>query len=299
MGDHHRNFLLFLALFSCVAHSSYSYQFVVGGKNGWVVNPSENYNQWSGRMRFQVNDTLLFKYKSGTDSVLVVNKDDYDKCNTANPSLKLDDGNSIFKLDRSGPFYFISGNKPNCDQGQKLIVVVLSLRTPPSPPKVPSPTAAPPKGSSSSPPSSPGSSPPSPPSPSSGAPAPYSPISPNPSGGAPAPATSASSPSPSSETPAPAGSGPSPAGATPPEGFGPSPASDLPGSPSSSTTPGSPGSSMPGSGSPGASAPGSGTPADGGAPPPPRSLAAPPCSSSVLLVSLVLSVGWGVFVFSP
>ncbi|KAK8537821.1 hypothetical protein V6N13_096376 [Hibiscus sabdariffa] len=29
-----------------------------GGRDGWVVNPSENYNHWVERMRFQVNDTL-------------------------------------------------------------------------------------------------------------------------------------------------------------------------------------------------------------------------------------------------
>lgn len=54
-----RFFLLSLPLFfSCFSLSSDAYQFVVGGKDGWVVNPSENYNQWASRNRFQVNDTL-------------------------------------------------------------------------------------------------------------------------------------------------------------------------------------------------------------------------------------------------
>ena len=34
------------------------YKFVVGGKKGWVGNPSEDYNQWAGRNRFRVNDSL-------------------------------------------------------------------------------------------------------------------------------------------------------------------------------------------------------------------------------------------------
>lgn len=280
MADHQRDSLLFLALFSCLVCSSYSYQFVVGGKDGWVVKPSENYNQWAGRMRFQVNDTLLFKYKSGADSVVVVNKDDYDKCNSANPITKLDDGNSIFKLDRSGPFYFISGNKPNCDQGQKLIVVVLAIRTPPSPPSPPlvsSPTASPPQGSS------PSISPPVP------EPAASPAFSPSPSTGATAPATSPPSPSPGSVSPSPAGASPEP-----------SSSSTTPGSPNSST-PGSPG-STPGSTTPGSpgSTPGSTTPADSNASPSqPRSLAAPPCRSCVFLMSaasVVVSVGLGVFV---
>lgn len=257
MADH--NSLLFLALFSCLVCSSYSYQFLVGGRDGWVVKPSENYNQWASRMRFQVNDTLLFKYKSGSDSVVVVNKDDYDKCNAANPITKLDDGNSIFTLNRSGPFYFISGNKPSCDQGQKLIVVVLAIRTPPSPPLVPSPTVSPPQGSSAP------SISPAGPEPSA------SPFSPSPSTGATSPDTSPPSPSPGSVSPAPADASPEP-----------SSSSATPGSPNSSTT-GSPGS----------------TPADGNAAPRPRSLAAPPCRSCVFLmsaVSVVVSVGLGVFV---
>ncbi|KAL2496421.1 early nodulin-like protein 2 [Forsythia ovata] len=94
---------------------------------------------------------LLFKYKKGVDSVLEVNKDDFDNCNTSNPKVKLEDGNSIFKFDRSGPFYFITANKANCDKGQKIIIVVLAVRTPPH---APTPTAhapassSPPKGSS-------------------------------------------------------------------------------------------------------------------------------------------------------
>ncbi|XP_059625380.1 early nodulin-like protein 18 [Cornus florida] len=40
----------------------------------------------------------------------------------------MDDGDSVFKFDRSGPFFFISGNKENCQKGQKLIVVVLAVR---------------------------------------------------------------------------------------------------------------------------------------------------------------------------
>ncbi|XP_059669428.1 early nodulin-like protein 2 [Cornus florida] len=55
----------------------------------------------------------FFMYKNGSDSVLVV----YDKCNTEKPIMKMDDGDSVFKFDRSGPFFFISGNKDNCQKG--------------------------------------------------------------------------------------------------------------------------------------------------------------------------------------
>ncbi|KAM7492576.1 hypothetical protein LguiA_035497 [Lonicera macranthoides] len=130
------SFVFFTGILFC---SSHAYRFNVGGKDGWVSNPSENFNQWSSRMRFLINDTLFFKYNKGSDSVLVVSKDDYDNCNTDKPILKMDDGDSVFTFDRSGPFYFISGNKSNCDKGQKLTVVVLSLRN-----RSPPTTGAPP-----------------------------------------------------------------------------------------------------------------------------------------------------------
>ncbi|PON40067.1 Phytocyanin domain containing protein [Parasponia andersonii] len=193
-------FLLLSSLFSSLTSSSQAYKFYVGGNQGWVSNPSENYSHWAERNRFQVNDTLYFKYKKGSDSVLVVNKNDYDNCNTKNPTQKLEDGDSEFKFDRSGPFFFISGK--NCDKGQKLIVVVLAVR----PPKhsTPSPAISPPPGAHppvASPPT--GSRPTSPfpspaitpvPGPSSKSPAP-APLSSAPTG---SPALAPSSPSPSS-----------------------------------------------------------------------------------------------------
>uniref|UniRef100_A0A0V0ICY7 Putative early nodulin-like protein 2-like n=1 Tax=Solanum chacoense TaxID=4108 RepID=A0A0V0ICY7_SOLCH len=148
-----------LLMLACLFTSSYSYQFTVGGKDGWVPNPSVDYNTWSQHMRFIINDSVLFKYKQGADSVLEVSKDDYDKCNTGNPIKKMEDGNSIFTLDRSGPFYFISGNKDNCDKGQKLQIIVISVRNQGKPPQTPAPGVAPPSNGSTTP--SPTGSPPS------------------------------------------------------------------------------------------------------------------------------------------
>lgn len=39
-----------------------AYEFKVGGKDGWTLKPSENYNHWAERMRFQVGDTLCKSY---------------------------------------------------------------------------------------------------------------------------------------------------------------------------------------------------------------------------------------------
>ncbi|XP_022748933.1 early nodulin-like protein 2 [Durio zibethinus] len=148
--------LLFVIVLSFLICSTQGYKFYVGGKDGWVVSPSENYNHWAERNRFQVNDTLFFKYKKGSDSVLLVPREDYDSCNTKNPIQSLTEGDSIFTFDRSGPFFFISGNADNCNKGQKLIVVVMAVRRKPQElPPFPSPSSVVPATTPVSPPPSP------------------------------------------------------------------------------------------------------------------------------------------------
>ncbi|XP_047342809.1 early nodulin-like protein 1 [Impatiens glandulifera] len=145
---------VFTAFLAAIIGSSTAHQFVVGGKSGWIINPSENYNHWAERTRFHVNDTLVFKYKNREDNVLIVNRRDYDSCNINNPIEKFDGGHSVFKFYRSGPFYFISGHNDNCQKGQKLIIVVMAVRTkypPPPPPSFPHHAPAPSGGETTTP----------------------------------------------------------------------------------------------------------------------------------------------------
>ena len=95
----------------------------------------------------------VFKYKKGSDSVLIVSKDDYHSCSTKNPIKSMTDGDSTFILDRSGPFFFISGSADNCNKGKKLIIVVMAVRPKPLPPAPYSPVtpASSPQPTSSSP----------------------------------------------------------------------------------------------------------------------------------------------------
>ncbi|XP_004243813.1 early nodulin-like protein 4 [Solanum lycopersicum] len=117
-------FFAFFLSFMCL---SQGYTFYAGGKEGWVLNPSESYDHWARRNRFQVNDTIVFKYKKGYDSVYMVHdNDDYLKCNKTSPIHHLKDGHSKVIFTRNGPFYFIGGKDDNCEKGQKLLVVVMS-----------------------------------------------------------------------------------------------------------------------------------------------------------------------------
>ncbi|CAK9175735.1 unnamed protein product [Ilex paraguariensis] len=115
----------------CVLFFSFSEarDHLVGGKtDAWKIPSSESdsLNQWAEKSRFLIGDSLVWKYDSSIDSVLQVTKRDYVTCNTSSPIEAYKDGNTNVKLDRSGPFYFISGSEGHCEKGQKLIVVVMS-----------------------------------------------------------------------------------------------------------------------------------------------------------------------------
>ncbi|CAH8388624.1 unnamed protein product [Eruca vesicaria subsp. sativa] len=117
---------------------SNGYKFNVGGRDGWILASSEDYSHWSHRNRFQVNDTLYFKYAKGKDSVLEVSEEEYNTCNTTNPITSL--GESLFVLSRSGSFFFISGDSEKCLKGQKLAVKVMSTIHHSHSPRQPSPS---------------------------------------------------------------------------------------------------------------------------------------------------------------
>ncbi|KAI3983751.1 hypothetical protein MKX01_001155 [Papaver californicum] len=130
------SFLLFLTLFVFMLQLllvQSSVEFEVGDDHGWVVPDSkggDKYNQWASRNRFQFNDTIRFKYKK--DSVLVVTDSEYEKCRSAHPIFFSNNGDTVYKFERSGLFYFISGVAGHCERGQKMIIKVLENETPPS-----------------------------------------------------------------------------------------------------------------------------------------------------------------------
>ncbi|KAK3002366.1 hypothetical protein RJ639_020321 [Escallonia herrerae] len=119
---------LFLAIFASLQHLYVSYyEFQVGDNDGWVV-PSENdskkYNDWASKIRFTVDDFVRFKYIK--DSVMAVTPTDYERCNSLYPNFFSNNGDTIFKLNHTGPFYFISGVAGHCERGQRMIVKVIS-----------------------------------------------------------------------------------------------------------------------------------------------------------------------------
>ncbi|KAE8125619.1 hypothetical protein FH972_020402 [Carpinus fangiana] len=114
-----------------LVHKGDATQFTIGGSKGWTL-PAPNevhYNQWAENNRFQIGDSLVFAYQAGQDSVFHVTQDAYNNCNTSDPLEKYSDGHTVVNLDRSGPFYFISGNRDNCLKNEKVVVTVLADRS--------------------------------------------------------------------------------------------------------------------------------------------------------------------------
>ncbi|CAL0317383.1 unnamed protein product [Lupinus luteus] len=119
--------VLLLAIFIGLQHFYVaSFEFQVGGTRGWIVplpNDTNTYNHWASNNRFQVGDTIHFSYKK--DSVMEVSEEDYKDCNATHPTFFSNIGNTVFILNHSGTFYFISGASGHCDKGQKMIVRVM------------------------------------------------------------------------------------------------------------------------------------------------------------------------------
>ncbi|KAL3819089.1 hypothetical protein ACJIZ3_004994 [Penstemon smallii] len=109
-------------------------ELLVGGKsNAWKIpsSQSDSLNHWAENSRFLIGDSLVWEYDETKDSVLQVTKRDYVTCNTSTPIETYNNsGNNTtkVKLERSGPYYFISGEEGHCEKGQKLIVVVMSTK---------------------------------------------------------------------------------------------------------------------------------------------------------------------------
>ncbi|KAK1269829.1 Early nodulin-like protein 1 [Acorus gramineus] len=133
---------LFLALIFITTISSEAKDFLVGGTtNAWKIPTSktDSLNSWAEGTRFQIGDSLVWKYEAKKDSVVEVTREAYLSCNATDPISQNDEGNTTVRFERSGAFYFISGEKGHCQKGQKLIVVVLSRKSGGSASSSPSP----------------------------------------------------------------------------------------------------------------------------------------------------------------
>ncbi|ESQ44052.1 hypothetical protein EUTSA_v10006223mg [Eutrema salsugineum] len=174
--------ILLIASFPAI----FAVTFQVGDTSGWES--GVDYTTWVSGKTFRVGDTLEFKY-GPTHSVSVVDKADFDACDSSAATEVFSDGDTSIDLTGVGTIHFICPTPGHCLGGMKLAIPVLAAVSSPATP---------------SPPSSPRSSPPpSPRTPPSSTPPPLAPRSPrkpktpSPSASPPANESESSTPSPS------------------------------------------------------------------------------------------------------
>ncbi|OVA20641.1 Plastocyanin-like [Macleaya cordata] len=99
-----------------------------GDLDSWGIPTSANphvYTNWAKKYHLKIGDSLLFLYPPSQDSVIQVTEQAFKTCNTKDPILYMDNGNSLFNITSGGRFYFTSGVSGHCEKSQKLAISVL------------------------------------------------------------------------------------------------------------------------------------------------------------------------------
>ncbi|XP_061337844.1 mavicyanin-like [Gastrolobium bilobum] len=122
----HLSFFVF-AMIGCITLDSVSSTttHIVGDNLGWNLPPHQGFfADWAKNKTFAVGDVLLFQYNPGLNTVVQVNKEDYDNCTSKNTMYTYFKGNSTVTLEKPGDYYFFSSVGKHCEAGQKLWVNV-------------------------------------------------------------------------------------------------------------------------------------------------------------------------------
>ncbi|OEL18024.1 Blue copper protein [Dichanthelium oligosanthes] len=133
-----------LLLVSC-ASAAAATKYTVGDTSGWTT--SGDYATWASGKKFNVGDSLEFKYTGGAHTVDEVSAADYAACSSSNAISTDSAGSTTVTLKTAGKHYFICGVAGHCSSGMKLVVDVATAKaaTPapaPAPALTPAPDAA-------------------------------------------------------------------------------------------------------------------------------------------------------------
>ncbi|KAF3448665.1 hypothetical protein FNV43_RR09378 [Rhamnella rubrinervis] len=118
---------------------------IVGGKHGWRVPHNKTYyEEWARPRTFGVGDRLglmvdMEQYLlvsnvswfmnhdhllPGANNVIVVDKEDFDRCTEKHVISMYYDGPVTLNITRTGDYYFYNGLGKHCEAGQKLHITV-------------------------------------------------------------------------------------------------------------------------------------------------------------------------------
>ncbi|CAH8359017.1 unnamed protein product [Eruca vesicaria subsp. sativa] len=130
-----------LLLVMYIVPAAFAVTYTVGDVNGWAS--GVNYTVWLTGKTFRVGDVLEFKY-GPVHSVDVVNKAEYDTCDSSSATENHSDGDTKIELKTVGTKYFICPTPGHCISGMKLAVTVIASASSPATPPPPSPVFPPP-----------------------------------------------------------------------------------------------------------------------------------------------------------
>ncbi|KAK7399132.1 hypothetical protein VNO78_10308 [Psophocarpus tetragonolobus] len=98
---------------------------IVGEEMGWNLPPYPGfYDEWAKKRSFAVGDVLVFRYHAGLNTVVMVDRNDYEQCTSKNILRTFFLGNSSVTLEKPGDFFFFSSVGKHCEAGQKLHIIV-------------------------------------------------------------------------------------------------------------------------------------------------------------------------------
>ncbi|XP_061950951.1 umecyanin-like [Populus nigra] len=106
-------------------HGAYAANtYTVGGDLGWIVPPNNTYyEEWTSQRTFQIGDTFVFNWTTGTHTATEVStKEEYDNCTKMGMILAFAGVKVTFN--ENGTHYFLCSEGTHCEQGQKMIIKI-------------------------------------------------------------------------------------------------------------------------------------------------------------------------------
>ncbi|KAL6140291.1 hypothetical protein ACLB2K_058591 [Fragaria x ananassa] len=97
---------------------------IVGGNLGWTIPPggAATYASWASKYTFKVNKDLLgFNFEAGENDLILVTKENFHTCNTAEPFLQFE-GPVYIGSANPGTLYFTCSFAGHCQKRQKVAI---------------------------------------------------------------------------------------------------------------------------------------------------------------------------------
>ncbi|KAK7347533.1 hypothetical protein VNO80_22065 [Phaseolus coccineus] len=84
------------------------------------------YSSFAATTTFRVNDTLVFKFRTGVHNVVTLSQKHFESCDVSDVMVSFNTSPAIITLNRTGDFYFACAFPTHCSSGQKLSINVIA-----------------------------------------------------------------------------------------------------------------------------------------------------------------------------